>query len=185
MPGHPAGKRRLEARFAVRCNGRLPRRERLREIPSPLDRSKILFLIWINYQCRYACDRFREGRSLISESRTSLVTRSLSMQLANLSLSGALAALWETSTSADRIASSLVSGPVVFAALFTYRQACKDAPQSRGFFRHCLPSGIPSHKSARADLLFWLSRRLFMPLLVMPPLCRRSPPDTRPTPCWR
>jgi hypothetical protein len=52
--------------------------------------------------------------------------------------------------------------------LFTYWQAYKDAGEHRSFFRHCLPSGTLSHKSARADFLFWLSRRLFMPLLVIP-----------------
>ena len=38
----------------------------------------------------------------------------------------------------------------------------------KAFFRHCLPPGTLTHPSARADFLFWLSRRLFMPLLVIP-----------------
>ena len=36
------------------------------------------------------------------------------------------------------------------------------------FIHHFLPGEIFRHPSARADFLFWLSRRIFMPLLVVP-----------------
>src|SRR3984885_8998910 len=54
-----------------------------------------------------------------------------------------------------------------FAAVFTYFQMPR--PRSiRGLFGHVLPQATLRHPSARADFLFWLSRRIFMPLLVLP-----------------
>lgn len=67
-------------------------------------------------------------------------------------------------TGPDFWALLLVWGTVAAAAVITYA----NAPQGRGFFRHILPEGLLSHPSARADLLFWLSRRLFMPFFVVP-----------------
>ena len=83
-----------------------------------------------------------------------------------------LDASWATLTNApftlitdpDRLGLLLVWATVVFAAIVTWWQAGRP----RGFLRHCLPPGTLSHPSARADVLFWLSRRLFMPLLVVP-----------------
>ena len=58
-------------------------------------------------------------------------------------------------------------GVIAFAAVYTYFQV--PPPRSfRGLFGHMLPPGTIRHPSARADLLFWLSRRAFMPLLVVP-----------------
>jgi sterol desaturase/sphingolipid hydroxylase (fatty acid hydroxylase superfamily) len=58
-------------------------------------------------------------------------------------------------------------GVIAFAAVYTYFQV--PPPRSfRGLFGHMLPPGMIRHPSARADLLFWLSRRAFMPLLVVP-----------------
>jgi sterol desaturase/sphingolipid hydroxylase (fatty acid hydroxylase superfamily) len=58
------------------------------------------------------------------------------------------------------------TGPA-FAAVFSYLQS--PPPRSiRGLFRHVLPEEALRHPSARADLLFWLSRRIFMPILVLP-----------------
>ena len=68
----------------------------------------------------------------------------------------------------DRIALYLVWTTIVFAAFFTYWQSPRAPGGIRGFFRHCIPPGILTNPSARADFLFWLSRRLFMPLLVIP-----------------
>jgi len=68
----------------------------------------------------------------------------------------------------DRVALYLTWGTVVFAALFTYWQTREAGTGFRSFIRHCLPPGLLTHKSARADLLFWLSRRVFMPLFVLP-----------------
>jgi sterol desaturase/sphingolipid hydroxylase (fatty acid hydroxylase superfamily) len=67
----------------------------------------------------------------------------------------------------DRVALLLVWGTVAFAAIFTFWQT-RPTQSLQGFLRHCLPTGILGHPSARADFLFWLSRRLFMPLLVLP-----------------
>jgi sterol desaturase/sphingolipid hydroxylase (fatty acid hydroxylase superfamily) len=56
---------------------------------------------------------------------------------------------------------------LAFAAVFTYFQV--PAPRSiRGLFGHVLPQATLRHPSARADFLFWLSRRIFIPLLVLP-----------------
>jgi sterol desaturase/sphingolipid hydroxylase (fatty acid hydroxylase superfamily) len=66
------------------------------------------------------------------------------------------------------LALSLVWGTVAFAACFTYWQARGSKPGLSGFLRHCLPAGTLTHPSARADFLFWLSRRIFMPLFVLP-----------------
>lgn len=66
----------------------------------------------------------------------------------------------------ERVALYCVWATVAFAAVVTHLQT--PAAERGGFFRHCLPAGILTHASARADLLFWLSRRIFMPLLVLP-----------------
>jgi sterol desaturase/sphingolipid hydroxylase (fatty acid hydroxylase superfamily) len=58
-------------------------------------------------------------------------------------------------------------GAVALAAVVTYLQVAE--PRSiRAFFVHLVPSASLRHPSARADILFWLSRRLFFPLLVLP-----------------
>jgi sterol desaturase/sphingolipid hydroxylase (fatty acid hydroxylase superfamily) len=58
-------------------------------------------------------------------------------------------------------------GVLVFAAVFTWLQV--PAPRSiRGLLGHVLPGTTLRHASARADFLFWLSRRISMPLLVLP-----------------
>ena len=58
-------------------------------------------------------------------------------------------------------------GIVVFAIAFSYLMTPQ--PRSlRGLFGHVLPREVIRHPSARADLLFWLSRRIFMPLFVLP-----------------
>ena len=50
--------------------------------------------------------------------------------------------------------------------VFTYLHL--PAPHSlRGLRTYVLPPETLRHPSARADLLFWLSRRIFMPLLVL------------------
>jgi sterol desaturase/sphingolipid hydroxylase (fatty acid hydroxylase superfamily) len=58
-------------------------------------------------------------------------------------------------------------GILAFAILLTFFQGA--APRSiRGLFAHVLPNATLRHPSARADFLFWLSRRISMPLLVVP-----------------
>lgn len=62
----------------------------------------------------------------------------------------------------------LLWATVVFAGVVTYIKANPGQWSLRDFFRHFLPEGIFHNASARADFLFWLSRRVFMPLLVLP-----------------
>ncbi len=62
----------------------------------------------------------------------------------------------------------LLWSTVALAAIVTYFRIQSDRRTIRGFFRHLLPPGTFSHPSVRADVLFWLSRRIFMPLLVIP-----------------
>jgi sterol desaturase/sphingolipid hydroxylase (fatty acid hydroxylase superfamily) len=58
-------------------------------------------------------------------------------------------------------------GIFAFAAMVTWLQA--SAPRSfRGLCRHVMPRATLRRPSARADLLFWLSRKIFIPLLVLP-----------------
>jgi sterol desaturase/sphingolipid hydroxylase (fatty acid hydroxylase superfamily) len=58
-------------------------------------------------------------------------------------------------------------GVLAFAVVLTYLRS--SAPRSfHGLLAHVLPPETLRHPSARADLLFWLSRRIFMPLLVLP-----------------
>jgi len=58
-------------------------------------------------------------------------------------------------------------GVIAFAVVLTYLRS--PAPRSfHGLLAHILPPQTLRHPSARADLLFWLSRRIFMPLLVLP-----------------
>lgn len=58
-------------------------------------------------------------------------------------------------------------GVLALAAVVTYLQTLR--PHSLGgFLGHLVPANTLRHPSARADILFWLSRRIFMPLLVLP-----------------
>jgi sterol desaturase/sphingolipid hydroxylase (fatty acid hydroxylase superfamily) len=68
----------------------------------------------------------------------------------------------------DGIALLLLWGTVVLAALVTYAGARRQQRSLRDFIDHVLPMSTVRHASARADFLFWLSRHLFMPLLVLP-----------------
>lgn len=62
----------------------------------------------------------------------------------------------------------LLWATVIFAGVVTYIRTRPDRWSARDFIRHILPSEVFHHPSARADFLFWLSRRIFMPLLVVP-----------------
>lgn len=90
------------------------------------------------------------------------------MTIAGFSFSDILTKIETMPSGQDRVALFLVWGTVVFAAVFTYWQTTEAGSGFRGFFRHCLPAGMLTHKSARTDFLFWLSRRLSMPLFVAP-----------------
>lgn len=62
----------------------------------------------------------------------------------------------------------LLWATVIFAAVVTYIRTSPGRWSFRGFGRHFLPKEVFQHPSARADFLFWLSRRIFIPLLVTP-----------------
>ena len=62
----------------------------------------------------------------------------------------------------------LLWATVLFAGVVTYIQTNPGRWSFRDFFRHLVPAGIFHHRSARADFLFWLSRRISTPLLVLP-----------------
>jgi sterol desaturase/sphingolipid hydroxylase (fatty acid hydroxylase superfamily) len=57
---------------------------------------------------------------------------------------------------------------VFVAAVVTYVKAKPASWSFRDFMRHVLPPEVYRHPSAHADFLFWLSRRIFLPLLVVP-----------------
>ncbi len=76
--------------------------------------------------------------------------------------------VWERLSGDIGITLGLLWATVLFAAVVTYIRASPDRWSFRGFIRHFVPADIFRHPSARADFLFWLSRRIFMPLLVIP-----------------
>lgn len=90
------------------------------------------------------------------------------MSIAGFSLQGFQEAAWDYLRGPDRLELYLVWGTIVLAAVITFVQARRQGAAGQGFFRHCLPAGLLRHPSARADFLFWLSRRLFMPFFVLP-----------------
>jgi sterol desaturase/sphingolipid hydroxylase (fatty acid hydroxylase superfamily) len=75
---------------------------------------------------------------------------------------------WDHLSGANGIEMLLLWATVILAAVVTYIRANPGQWSVRDFVRHVLPDGIFRHASARADVLFWLSRRIFMPLLVVP-----------------
>jgi sterol desaturase/sphingolipid hydroxylase (fatty acid hydroxylase superfamily) len=62
----------------------------------------------------------------------------------------------------------LLWATVLLAGVVTYAKANPGNWSLRQFVRHLVPPIIFRHPSARADFLFWLSRRIFMPLFVLP-----------------
>jgi sterol desaturase/sphingolipid hydroxylase (fatty acid hydroxylase superfamily) len=62
----------------------------------------------------------------------------------------------------------LLWGTVLLAGVVTYARAYPGQWSPRHFIGHVFPREIFVHPSSRADFLFWLSRRVFMPLLVLP-----------------
>jgi sterol desaturase/sphingolipid hydroxylase (fatty acid hydroxylase superfamily) len=75
---------------------------------------------------------------------------------------------WQHASGENGIAILLLWATVIFAGVVTYVRSNPGHWSFRDFVRHFLPSEIFHHPSARADFLFWLSRRIFMPLLVLP-----------------
>ena len=90
------------------------------------------------------------------------------MQIAGYSLSDLEAGMRSFVSGPVRVELLLIWGTVVVSAIVTYWHTAQAKGGVKGFFRHCLPKGTLSHPSAKADFLFWLSRRIFIPFLVIP-----------------
>jgi len=75
---------------------------------------------------------------------------------------------WQYVSGENGITILLLWATVLFAGFITYIRTNPDHWSFRDLVSHFLPAGIFHHPSARADFLFWLSRRIFMPLLVFP-----------------
>jgi sterol desaturase/sphingolipid hydroxylase (fatty acid hydroxylase superfamily) len=75
---------------------------------------------------------------------------------------------WQHISSPNGIAVIILWATVLFAGLVTYVKTSPGSWSVGTFFRHLIPEGLTKSPSARADFLFWLSRRIFMPLLVIP-----------------
>jgi sterol desaturase/sphingolipid hydroxylase (fatty acid hydroxylase superfamily) len=75
---------------------------------------------------------------------------------------------WNQVTGENGITLLLLWGTVFFAGFITYVRTSPQRWSVRDFFRHLVPAEMFHHPSAKADFLFWLSRRIFMPLLVVP-----------------
>ena len=75
---------------------------------------------------------------------------------------------WQHLSGGDWITLLMLWGTVLIAAVVTYVRTHPENWSLRDFFRHFLPAETLRHPSARADVLFWLSRRIFMPVLVVP-----------------
>lgn len=69
-------------------------------------------------------------------------------------------------TGPDRVALYLVWGTAFLSAILIYRRTEPADPGED--VRHCPPPGRSGRAPARADRPFWLSRRRFMPLYVIP-----------------
>src|SRR5258708_5259220 len=61
--------------------------------------------------------------------------------------------------------SGLLVATVFGSALFVYIRTCEKR-SLRDFVSFLLPAEILFHPSARADLLFWLTRKVVMPLMI-------------------
>ena len=71
-------------------------------------------------------------------------------------------------TGPDGMALLILWASILAAVLITFLRTASRYGGVKAFWRHCVPEGVVTHPSARADFLFWLSRRVFMPLFVIP-----------------
>jgi sterol desaturase/sphingolipid hydroxylase (fatty acid hydroxylase superfamily) len=75
---------------------------------------------------------------------------------------------WQHVSNENGVTLLLLWATVILAGIVTYIRTNPRQWSFRDFIRHFVPAEIFHHPSARADFLFWLSRRIFMPLLVVP-----------------
>ena len=75
---------------------------------------------------------------------------------------------WQHVSGENGLTLLLLWATVILAAVVTYIRTNPGHWSFRDFIQHFLPSEVFHHPSARADYMFWLSRKIFMPLLVAP-----------------
>src|ERR1700744_90890 len=75
---------------------------------------------------------------------------------------------WQHLSGENGVAILLLWGTLLLAGIVTYVRTRPTSWSIRDFLRHMFPAEIVRSQSARADFLFWLSRRIFMPILVVP-----------------
>ncbi len=71
-------------------------------------------------------------------------------------------------TLGNAIALGLLFSSSLIASVVMYVHASSSDRSMSGFARFAMPRGILSHPSARADFLFWVTRKVLMPLLLVP-----------------
>jgi CelD/BcsL family acetyltransferase involved in cellulose biosynthesis/sterol desaturase/sphingolipid hydroxylase (fatty acid hydroxylase superfamily) len=85
----------------------------------------------------------------------------------------ALATVWEAVaarlTVPNLVALGLLFATVLGASVAMFIAAHPGQRDPRAWLRYAFPREVLSHPSARADFLFWITRRLVMPLLMLPP----------------
>ena len=87
-------------------------------------------------------------------------------------MDGMTAALYEAVarklTSSNLLVMSILLLTAAVTALIMYRQAYPQARSPRGFLRFAFPREVLTHPSARADFLFWWTRKLLMFIVMAP-----------------
>jgi sterol desaturase/sphingolipid hydroxylase (fatty acid hydroxylase superfamily) len=69
--------------------------------------------------------------------------------------------------SANALAAGLLLLTALISALVAYLRTVRDR-SLREFFDFVFPPEVMTHPSARADLLFWISRRILVPFMMIP-----------------
>ncbi len=71
-------------------------------------------------------------------------------------------------TTGNVAALALLLGSCVLASAMMYVRSAGRLPSLRGFASYAFPRDVLRHPSARADFLFWITRRMVMPLILVP-----------------
>ena len=82
-------------------------------------------------------------------------------------LQASLQIFWRWSTGPVGIASALLLMSIVVSAWIVFRRSGEPRTM-RGFLSFALPGAVLGHESARADLLFWITRKVLMLPLALP-----------------
>ena len=82
---------------------------------------------------------------------------------------GFLSAILERLSAANLVALGTLLGTALACAAYAYLRTVAAGDRSlRDFFAFMLPPDILTHPSAKADFLFWITKRALMPLLFLP-----------------